>query len=145
MKKWIGGIVTAVISGVIIFWLTEGIKEINKPSGDFLLADDIQNLIKIEGSWRDSKYPRNVTEIVQDGESFNFNGRGFLTNGVQYNSSGSGKIKGKNVKNSYKIKYQNGFGSKGSCFGTVSSDGEYMEQSCQDSVLGNLFITSNRK
>ncbi len=99
----------------------------------------------IAGLWQDANYPTNGSEITQNGDRFDFNGWGYLPNGVQFRSAGSGSVSAQSFTSHYNMTYQTGFSSTGNCSGTVSADGARMQMSCTDTMLGTFPITSLRQ
>ena len=106
-----------------------------------LNAKSPPSVTSISGSWRDPNFPSNGSRIIQDGNSFRFNGWGVLPNGIPFITSGSGTVTGQNITSKYTTTYQNGWVSKGECMGTASLDGSRMTSTCTDNVLGT-FVSS---
>jgi len=97
------------------------------------LADPTPN---ISGAWRDSDNPDNRTKVSQVGNRFSFTRSGTLSNGIRFESSGTGNLVGSRLMSRYTARYQSGDMSSGECNGSVSSDAMRIEQSCSDSFLG---------
>ena len=106
-----------------------------------LNAKSSPSVTSISGSWRDPNFPSNGSRIIQDGNSFRFNGWGVLPNGIPFITSGSGTVTGQNITSKYTTTYQNGWVSNGECMGTASLDGSRMTSTCTDNVLGT-FVSS---
>ena len=106
-----------------------------------LNAKSPPSVTSISGSWRDPNFPSNGSRIIQDGNSFRFNGWGVLPNGIPFITSGSGTVTGQNITSKYTTTYQNGWVSNGECMGTASLDGSRMTSTCTDNVLGT-FVSS---
>jgi hypothetical protein len=106
--------------------------------------DDVPSVTNIAGTWRDVNYPTNGSRIVQEGNSFQFNGWGVLPQGIGFESVGAGTITGQSVTTTYTARYQDGSTSSGSCSGTVSGDGSRMTSTCTDSELGT-FVSSGQR
>jgi len=102
-------------------------------------------ILNINGIWRDSNYPSNVSQITQDGNRFKFQRRGVLPNRTQFESTGTGTITGRRFTSHYTATYQWGATSVGDCSGTVSSDGMRMEMNCGDTLLGTFLVTAIRQ
>ncbi len=98
----------------------------------------------IGGTWHDTNDPNNVTRITQSGDRFDFTRTGTLPYGVQYESSGSGRINGDNYTSEYYATYQNGNTSTGSCSGRLPRDG-HLTGKCRDTVLGEFYSSATRE
>lgn len=105
-------------------------------------AEPIPN---IGGFWRDSNYPNISSQITQDGNSIHFRRWGVLSNGIRFESSGSGTITGQRFACNYTTRYQSGATSAGDCSGTMSPDGMHLELNCRDSLLGVFPVTAIRQ
>ncbi len=98
----------------------------------------------IAGTWRDTEYPV-VGQVIQDGRQFRFVRRGALTNGVGFESSGEGTIDGTQISNRFDTRYQTGAVSTGGCTGTLTADGNRLDLTCTDSLLGTFPVTAVRQ
>lgn len=108
-------------------------------------VDSTPSIPYIGGLWRDRDHPNNISQVDQDGTGFRFTRRGVLPNGIQYESSGSGTIiVGQRHTSSYSARYNSGAKSTGNCSGVVSADGQSIELSCKDSLLGTFSYTAIR-
>ena len=104
-------------------------------------VDSTPSIPYIGGLWSDRDHPNNISQVDQDGPGFRFTRRGVLPNGIQYESSGSGTIiVGQRHTSSYSARYNSGAKSTGNCSGVVSADGQSIESSCKDSLLGTFSI-----
>lgn len=99
----------------------------------------------IAGLWRDADYPSNGSQITQSGNRFDFNGWGYLPNGIEFRSVGNGTLAPDSFSSRYTITYQTGLKSTGTCSGTVSAAGSRMQMTCHDTMLGTFPITSLRQ
>lgn len=99
----------------------------------------------IAGVWRDVEFPTNGSQITQSGDRFDFSGWGYLPNGVEFRSIGSGTLTPQSFSSRYEITYQTGLRLSGTCTGTVSGDGSRMQMTCSDTMLGTFPITSVRQ
>jgi hypothetical protein len=106
-----------------------------------LNAKSPPSVTSIAGSWRDPNFPSNGSRIIQDGNSFRFNGWGVLPNGIPFITSGSGTVTGQNITSTCTTTYHNGWVSNGECMGTASLDGSRMTSTCTDNILGT-FVSS---
>ena len=104
-----------------------------------------ERVLNISGIWRDRDFLSNISQITQDGHSFNFERRGLLTNGTRFESVGSGTITELRFTSHYNATYQGGVTSVGDCSGTVSPDGMRIEMICGDSLLGAFPATIIRQ
>ncbi|HEU0174042.1 MAG TPA: hypothetical protein VFV58_07240 [Blastocatellia bacterium] len=86
--------------------------------------------IDISGVWRDAL--GFTSQITQQGSTFKYTAWGAACRG-NFQSSGSGTIKGNIVESDYQSNY-----SQGHCSGTVSSDGRRITSICTDSVCGQF-------
>jgi hypothetical protein len=99
----------------------------------------------ITGTWRDSDNPGSGSQVTVEGNGFRFTRWGVLPNGVRFEAQGSGTLTGQRFTSTYRARYQSGDSSTGSCAGTVSADGQRMEMSCRDSLLGTFPVTALRQ
>ncbi len=93
--------------------------------------------IDISGTWRDNF--GNITQIFQQGDTFQLTASGFACRG-RFQSSGGGTIRGNIVESSYQSTY-----SQGRCQGTVSTDGARIISTCDDSACGQFSSSSVRQ
>jgi hypothetical protein len=99
----------------------------------------------ITGTWRDSDNPGNGSRVTVEGNGFRFTRWGILPNGVRFEAQGSGTLTGQHFTSTYRARYQSGDASTGTCTGAVSADGQRMEMSCRDSLLGTFPVTAFRQ
>ncbi len=115
------------------------------PSEKVPLRDEAEDTPDIIGIWVDRGASQNVSTVVQNGSSFRFTRRGVLPNGVRFESQGSGEISGREFRSTYSSQYFNGATSEGECSGIVSVDGNRMELSCSDSLMGTFPVVAIRQ
>jgi hypothetical protein len=99
----------------------------------------------ITGTWRDSDNPGSGSQVTVEGNGFRFTRWGVLPNGVRFEAQGSGTLTGQQFTSTYRARYQSGDLSTGTCAGAVSADGQRMEMSCRDSLLGTFPVTAFRQ
>ena len=88
--------------------------------------------INLSSTWHELyPNPSNISQTTHDGDIFKFIIQG-STQGLRYQSTGSGTIKGQYIESTY----QSTIPSTGRCAGTVSSDGMQIKLTCVDSVSG---------
>ena len=90
--------------------------------------------INISGVWRDTWGA--TSQVSQQGDKFKYTAWGTACRG-NFQSSGSGTIRGNVVESDYQSNY-----SQGHCSGTVSSDGRRMTSTCTDSACGQFQSSS---
>ncbi len=90
----------------------------------------------LSGVWRDSVNPGNGSRVVQQGQTFTFQGWGTLPNGVGFQSTGTGSVDADRVSFVHKAQYQTGETSTGGCDGSVTSDASTITMSCTDTRIG---------
>ena len=73
--------------------------------------------LNLSGQWRDNW--GTVYQFAQDGDAFRFEAEGASCSGGHFRSSGAGTVSGNSVQSTY----QSNLPSRGSCSGTLSSDG----------------------
>ncbi len=93
--------------------------------------------IDLSGTWRDNF--GNITQIVQQGDTFQATASGIACRG-RFESSIGGTIRGNIVESSYQSTY-----SQGRCQGTVSTDGARIVSTCDDSACGQFPLSSVRQ
>jgi len=93
--------------------------------------------IDIGGVWRDAW--GFTSQITQQGSAFKYTAWGAACRG-NFQSSGSGTIRGNVVESDYQSNY-----SQGHCSGTVSSDGRRMTSTCTDSACGQFQSSAVRQ
>lgn len=98
----------------------------------------------IAGLWRDRDDPRNRSQVIQEGDTFRFTRWGVLPNGVEFSSSGSGTINGRQLASRYDTRYHSGTTSAGECWGMVSANGARLELTCRDSLFGTFPLVADR-
>ena len=103
------------------------------------LPDVIPAQLTISGVWRDNWGI--VSQLVQDGNAFQFSTEGTSCKGGYFQSSGTGRIIGNSIQSSY----QSNLPSQGSCSGILSPDGVQITSTCTDSVCGTFVATSVRQ
>lgn len=102
-------------------------------------------VINIAGSWRDRYSPANGVWITQEGNSFHYEGWGFLVSGMPFRTNGNGTVIGNNITMRYSASYQNGWVSQGGTWGNVSPDGLVMTLNFTDTLLGPFVFTAVRQ
>ena len=93
--------------------------------------------MNISGIWHDAS--GGAYQLLQRGNTFTFTASG---QGVM--SEGRGTIRGLEYEAFYNSAYVNGVRTTGRCTGTISADGNMIQGSCVDSVLGQSFNTLTR-
>ena len=87
--------------------------------------------INLSGVWRDNW--GNTSQITQQGSSYTYIAWGTACNGGFFKTTGTGTIRGNTVESDYQSNI-----SRGSCSGSVSSDGRRMTLICNDSVCNQF-------
>jgi len=93
----------------------------------------------IAGVWRDNW--GTVYQLTQHGNAFQFAAVGTSCTGAYVQSFGSGSVAG----NSVQISYQSSLPSRGSCSGTLSSNGQELTSTCTDFVCGTFVSSAVRE
>jgi len=94
--------------------------------------------IDISGTWVDNF--GTITQIVQQGDTFQATASGTECGGRRFQSSGGGTVRGNIVESSYQSTY-----SRGRCQGTVSTDGSRIVSTCDDSLCDRFQLSSVRQ
>src|SRR5262249_5477931 len=94
--------------------------------------------VNISGVWRDVW--GNTSQVTQQGDRFTYTARGTACNGVIFESSGTGTVRGNSVESDYRSNL-----SQGHCSGTVSSDERQMTSICKDTACGQFQSIAERQ
>ena len=101
--------------------------------------------LNLSGSWRDAANPATTSTVVHEGQTMRFTRVGKLSNGVAFESTGTGSVVGTQISTQYAAKFQSGDLSSGQCVGSAAPDGATLILQCTDSLLGRFQSTSLRQ
>jgi hypothetical protein len=99
---------------------------------------------QIAGVWRDADNPNNGTKIDQHGNQLQFTRAGILSDGVRFESAGTGALLESRITLRYVARYQTGSTSTGECSGSVSPGATRITLNCADSLHGTFVTVANR-
>jgi hypothetical protein len=136
----IGAVLTAV-TGLIVALQQDGqskVTPVAQPPISTVLPQ-VPPLPNLSGVWRDNW--GTVYQLTQSGNAFQYTAEGTSCRGGYFQSSGSGSVTGNSVQSTY----QSSIPSRGSCSGTLSSNGQQVISTCTDSVCGAFTSSTVRQ